>query len=231
MYRQLLQNAIQYDADISHCGYQMVFPNRIDYYYNTKEIRIQNHKQAVTDLIKADKIEPGLCNKLYRKEVVDGIQLNEKIRINEDLLFNYFAFKKARKAIYEDLPLYHYMVRRNSASTSKVNIHKLEDPLKVIKIIMKQEEGENYCLLEKRYLYLLEKVSSMKLGYFNNKLKKIQRRRKVELRYLLRNKKLKADYSKKELLQLKLAADFPMGYRLLHGIYATLTGSRNKYKV
>ena len=42
MYERLLFNAIKYKADISHCGYQMVFPNRVDYYYDTKEIRIQN---------------------------------------------------------------------------------------------------------------------------------------------------------------------------------------------
>lgn len=35
MYETLLKNAIENNADISHCGYQMVFPSRVDYYYNT----------------------------------------------------------------------------------------------------------------------------------------------------------------------------------------------------
>ena len=38
MFEKLLDNAIKYDADISHCGYQMVFPGRVEYYYNTGRI-------------------------------------------------------------------------------------------------------------------------------------------------------------------------------------------------
>lgn len=37
MYETLLKNAIENNADISHCGYQMVFPSRVDYYYNTEK--------------------------------------------------------------------------------------------------------------------------------------------------------------------------------------------------
>ena len=35
MYGRLLENALKYGADISHCGYRMVFLSRVDYYYNT----------------------------------------------------------------------------------------------------------------------------------------------------------------------------------------------------
>ena len=38
MYARLLENALKYDADISHCGYRMVFPSRVDYYYNTGKL-------------------------------------------------------------------------------------------------------------------------------------------------------------------------------------------------
>ncbi|WP_083638326.1 glycosyltransferase family 2 protein [Anaerostipes sp. 494a] len=231
MYDHLLSNAIRYKADISHCGYQMVFPNRIDYYYNTGELLVQDNYQGVYDLIKADKVEPGLCNKLYRREVIGGNRLDERIRINEDLLFNYFLFKKSSKSVFEDIPFYHYMVRDNSAATSSMNIHKMEDPLKVIHIISKLEEENIKFLLEKRYTYLLEKVSSMRIDNKNCELKEVQRRRRIELCNLLSSNRLKANYSKKEMLQLKLAAYFPAVYRLLNYIYGSMTGSRNRYKV
>ena len=36
MIEQLLKNAIEHNADISHCGYKMVFPNgKVDLYYGT----------------------------------------------------------------------------------------------------------------------------------------------------------------------------------------------------
>lgn len=231
MYERLLFNAIKYKADISHCGYQMVFPNRVDYYYDTKEIRIQNQYQGILDLIKADKVEPGLCNKLYKRELIGENRLNKEIKINEDLLFNYDIFKKSQKAIFEDIPMYHYIVRSNSAATSNINIHKMEDPLKVIQIMMEQEEDEVYLLLEKRYAYLLEKIASMKLHNKEHQLRKVQKQRQKELCLLLKNRTLKAKYSRKEMMQLKLAAYHPGCYRFLNYIYGSITGSRNRYKV
>src|SRR5699024_11032388 len=43
MFERLLKNAKKYHADISHCGYQMVFPNRVDYYHNTGRMIQQNN--------------------------------------------------------------------------------------------------------------------------------------------------------------------------------------------
>lgn len=231
MYELLLRNALKYQADISHCGYQMVFPNRVDYYYNTGEVRIQNQYEGVYDLIKADKVEPGLWNKLYKRELVSAHRLDNKIKINEDLLYNYILFKEAKISVFEDVSKYHYMVRSNSASTSQINKNKLEDPLLVLQKMMKQETGETYQLLEKRYAYLLEKVASMKSSKLDDELVKICRKRRDELRSIIKSHELKANYTKKEMFQLKLAAYYPVIYCLLNAMYASLTGSRNRYKV
>ena len=65
MFEKLLDNAIKYDADISHCGYQMVFPGRVEYYYNTGRIVQQDKIAGLKDLLSGSFIEPGLWNKLY----------------------------------------------------------------------------------------------------------------------------------------------------------------------
>lgn len=231
MYEILVSNAIKYETDISHCGYQMVFPNRVDYYYNTKETIIQDNYQGVYDLIKADKVEPGLCNKLYKKEIIGDSRLEEEIRINEDLLFNYILFKKARKSVFEDLPKYHYMVRKNSASTSSIDINKLRDPIDVLQYMMKQERGEVFQLLEKRYLYTLEKISTIRGIEKKSELKVFQSNKKQELKDYLNKGMLQANYSRKDKLQLNLAAKCPFLYRISHEVYAIMTGSKNKYKV
>lgn len=231
MYEFLMNNALEYDADVSHCGYKMVFPNRVDYYYNTGEICIQDNSQGVYDLIKADKVEPGLCNKLYKRTIVGDKRLDESIKINEDLLFNYYLFKDAKKSIFEDVPKYHYMVRKNSASTSNVNINKLQDPVAVVREMMNQETGEIYSLLEKRYLYLLEKLCTRNDLQGCKELKKYQKEKRTELKNLLIGNNLTASYSKKEKVQLKLAMTSPMLYRILNEVYARITGSKNRYKV
>lgn len=231
MYELLISNAINHNADISHCGYKMVFPDRVDYYYNTGELWIQDNYKGLFDLIKADKVEPGLCNKIYRKQIVGDKRLDESIKINEDLLFNYYLFKEAKKSVFEDVPKYHYMVRRNSASTSKVNMNKVKDPLTVVQKMMKQESGEIYSLLEKRYLYLLEKVSTMNHLQISKEIQEYQRLKRKELKKLLQENNLRVSYSKKERFQLKLAIVSPILYRVLHGIYARITKSKDRYKV
>ena len=73
IYEHLLKNALKYTADISHCGYQMVFPNRVDYYYNTGRLVQQDRASGLNDLIRGQFVEPGLCNKLYRRELFEPL--------------------------------------------------------------------------------------------------------------------------------------------------------------
>lgn len=135
MYETLLKNAIENNADISHCGYQMVFPSRVDYYYNTGKKVIQDNKKGIRDIIVGDYVEPSPCIKIYRKNIVNNLRMPINIKINEDVLFNFYAFVNSKKSVYEDLPFYHYILRKGSAATSKINPNKLFDPVRVRKEI------------------------------------------------------------------------------------------------
>ena len=135
MYETLLKNAIENNADISHCGYQMVFPSRVDYCYNTGEKVIQDNKKGIRDIIVGDYVEPSPCIKIYRKNIVNNLRMPPDIKINEDVIFNFYAFVNSQKSVYEDLPFYHYILRKGSAATSKINQNKLFDPVIVRKEI------------------------------------------------------------------------------------------------
>lgn len=135
MYETLLKNAIENNADISHCGYQMVFPSRVDYYYNTGKKVIQDNKKGIREIIVGDYVEPSPCIKIYRKNIVNNLRMPINIKINEDVLFNFYAFVNSKKSVYEDLPFYHYILRKGSAATSKINQNKLFDPVRVRKEI------------------------------------------------------------------------------------------------
>ena len=45
MYKTLVDLLEEENADIAHCGYQMVFPDRIDYYHNTGKKKIQTTEE------------------------------------------------------------------------------------------------------------------------------------------------------------------------------------------
>ncbi|WP_281526280.1 glycosyltransferase family 2 protein [Intestinibacter bartlettii] len=137
MYEMLVNNAIKYKADISHCGYKVIENNKETFFYNTKQIIIQDRKKGLLDLFEGTLIEPSLCNKIFRKNIVGNIRLDESIKINEDLYFNVLLFNKSNISIFEDNTKYNYIKRYNSASNSnKNNIKRITDPRKIYKLII-----------------------------------------------------------------------------------------------
>ena len=141
MFEFLLNNAKKHNAQISHCGYQMVFPDgRVNYFYDTGRLVQQDRITGLKDLLSGSFVEPGLCNKLFHKSLFHSLLhenvMDFSIKINEDLLMNYYLFKSADKSVYEDQCPYHYMVRYTSVSRQKLNYNKIFDPIKVKKIIL-----------------------------------------------------------------------------------------------
>lgn len=81
MLEVLMENAVKYNADISHCGYQMVFPSRVDYYHNTGKLVKQDHNRGLIDLLEGTFVEPGLWNKLYRRTLFDSLFSDSRLEI------------------------------------------------------------------------------------------------------------------------------------------------------
>lgn len=232
MYEILLNNAIENDADISHCGYQMVFPTRVDYYYNTGKKVIQDNKKGIRDIIVGDYVEPGIWNKLYRKSTIENVFMPVGIKINEDVLFNFYAFTKSKKSVYEDLPLYHYILRKGSAATSKVNTNKLYDPIKVRKEIL------GYCLknYDKElqslsYTSYLNAVISLFRTIKNNKLKDEKSNAK-KYKNDIKQIKERLPLSKRTKVEKMLFLHFTSLHMFVYKVYDKfISKNSNKYEV
>ena len=139
MYARLLENAHTYGADISHCGYQRINSGgNVDYHYNTGRIHCQDHLTGLRELLEERLVEPGLCSKLYKRELFRGLKekMDLSIRNNEDMLMNFYLFSGAEKAVYEDICPYHYLFRENSAARGKLNEHRIYDRIRVRQIIL-----------------------------------------------------------------------------------------------
>ena len=231
-----MKNAMEYQADISHCGYEMDFPDRTDLYYGTDSIIYQDNHMGLKDLLSGIFIEPALVNKLYRKNLINGIEnekgLDSTIRINEDLLMNFYLFKKAKKAIYYDKCYYHYIIRKNSASTSKINKNKLEDPKKVLMILLSEtkEEPELNQIVEERYVRYLVGIAAMSLSENPNLIRPYRLNARKELRKELK-RYVNSELSKKLKILAIWAALFPSLYRKVHEIYAHFTGIDKRYEI
>lgn len=157
MYEILLNNAKKYNADISHCGYQMIFDDgRVNYFHNTGCFVEQDRTKALKDLLDGSLVEPGLWNKLFHKNLFHSLLhstvMDENIKINEDLLMNYILFLNAKISIFEDRCLYHYIVRSTSASRVKLNEHRIFDPIRVKKIILTLAKEDMLLSAQKAYV-------------------------------------------------------------------------------
>lgn len=236
MYMRLMENAKRFDADISHCGYQMVFPaGRIDYYYNTGRIVKQEGKQGCTDLLNGYFVEPGLVNKLYRRGLFFGLDnwMDKSIKINEDLLMNFYLFRKAEKCVFEDVCPYHYVLRQGSAATAHLNKHKLKDPLSVLHILQKETTDipEWNQIVERRVIYQLVNSATIQPGEQRELIVPFRREARRELRQRLWGALTGSSCEKKLKVMTFWAAVWPASYGWVHSVYAKATGLDKKYSV
>lgn len=232
MYEHLLKNAVENQADISHCGFQMVYPSRTVQYYNTGEKRLQTGKEGVIDLLSNNKVEPSIANKLYKKEVVSGLKMDTDLKINEDLLYNIWAFDHAGKAVFEDIPLYHYILRKNSAATSGLSVHRLMDSVTAAGRILSFYQGDSEVFPYAMRKYISVNIASYHL-FLADRSKKFKEQAKV-LRNNLRSAKKQAGkipLTRKIKLELNGILYIPLIYRLVSRAMRTLSGNKNQYEV
>lgn len=236
MYEILMSNAVKYQADISHCGYQMVYPSRVDLYYGTGKVVEQDNQSGIKDLLEGKFIEPGLWNKLFRKNLFDEL-LQKKlfdmsIKINEDLLMNYFLFQQSRKSVFIDTCYYHYILRRGSAATSQINENKLKDPLKVLKILQKETEDnkEIWYVVNTRIISKLISISTMESKGQKDLIVPYRIEIRKELRRMIHDI-INGPYSNKIKFVSIWVSIWPTSYRWVHTMYAKVCGIDKKYEV
>lgn len=236
MYEMLINNAIRYTADISHCGYQMVFPSRVDYYYGTGRLVEQDHKTGIKDLLEGNFVEPGVWNKLYNKrlfhELMEKSQMDFSIKNTEDFLMNYYLFSKADKCVFSDECPYHYLLRQGSAATSGINENNLLDPLKVFRIVEKETKNEpdlNH-IVQRRIVAQLIKLSTMDVQKNKTLITPHQKQARKELRKMLMSI-LRGHYSPRQKCMALCVVILPRVYSMIHRIYARIKDTDKKYEV
>lgn len=235
MYERLLENALKYNADISHCGYQMIFPNRVDYYYNTGKLILQDKESGLRDLVTGGFVEPGLWNKLFQRKLFCRL-LNESImpkdiKINEDLLMNYWLFKAASSAVYEDFCPYHYVVRKGSAANSALNERMLWDPLRVGMIILEDAPEEVVPVAYQKVIWSLIGGSEMALKKNLQLIKPYRDHCRRELRKQMTRVMMGRECSWKLKIMAAWVAVWPASYGWIHRLYSKITGHDKKYNV
>ena len=144
MYERLLANAIKYNAEISHCGIKYCFyDGRVKLHYGTGKLVVFDRDTGVKELLSSAKIEPSLCNKLYKKDILYNSCLDSKVVNYEDLLRNFVVFQRASRSVYEDFCAYQYWRRDNSMSNNSELAKQFKHIIHVKQIIV-DNSNDNY---------------------------------------------------------------------------------------
>lgn len=223
MYQRLIENANRFGADISHCGYRLCFPDgRVNFFHNTSRKYLFNTNESIKELLKGERIEPGLWNKLYSRKLFSildkDVELPFDIKINEDLLLNYYLFSSAKATVFEDWCPYHYMVREGSITHKNKSIKMMMDPIRVKSIILKHCDKELIGAATIAYINTCVNVYNSILDsskpYFD--IRQI-------IRECIRDKySTELQLGIKRGLAVKLILDFPRAYKIARKIYMHL---------
>ena len=115
-----LYNAMQkHNCDVSVCSYITESEKRCSQPRSRDSDSYNevcyNHDSAVCELLAGGAVGGYVWNKLYRRELLEGVEFDGGIKILEDLLFNYNVFKNVKSAVFSDAKSYHYIQRGQSA--------------------------------------------------------------------------------------------------------------------
>lgn len=235
MYERLMSNALEQGADISHCGYRMVLPSgKVRDYYGTGKLVLQDQFSGVKDLLEGRFVEPGLWNKLYKRELFKGLaeRMDFSIRINEDQLMNYYLFRQAKRSVFEDVCLYCYILRPGSAANAAINIRYLEDTLKVKKILFRETEGngELHRMVGNQMVRHLVRLSTIKTDHNGPEEAAVRRQARRELAAVLSQELTGKSVSLKFKIMGVWVVICPGFYRLVHEGYKRAKGNHTIYE-
>ena len=222
MFERLYQNMKKYDTDISHCGYVV---DKLDggkeYFYNTGRLAKQDTAEGVKALLHGS-FEPGLWNKLYNHNLLHSLfhsgVMDYSIKMNEDVLMNYYLFKEARSSVLEDVCLYHYVKREGSATLSTYNRKETWDRLNVKKIIYDDAVGTDYEIDAK--VVFLEKIIHSYNVFLNQKSAEYESDKQQVCQMLSEHKSDIQYLNKKYQLLTKTLLISPKLYSLIHKVFS-----------
>lgn len=145
MYEKLLKVLVENEADIAECGYRWVKPNVTYDRENTGKVDVYTNLEALEKLYFGDQMFGGISivvwNKLYRAELLDGMQFAQGLN-NEDVDFTPRALYKAGKIAKLNENLHNFFFSPNSISRAAFSLKRL-DAIEVRRRVMEffKEKG------------------------------------------------------------------------------------------
>lgn len=145
MYEVLMNYFKEQDVDIVHCGYKKKHLDGTETNISgTYKLMKQSSDEAIKCLIEGRYFTGGTWNKIFSKSCLEGISFETDLKINEDILFTFCAFQKARNILFYDAPFYSYYEREGSACFTTADMKKAYDCSVVAEKMCVVSRGKSY---------------------------------------------------------------------------------------
>lgn len=119
MYEFLYQTLTKYHADVAVCGHYVEGEGGV---YGSEGadggVKIYNCREAVCAVVQDEEIHSYAWDKLYKKELFDGIRYPSG-RYVQDIFTTYRIFMNAQKVVCNNQPKYYYYQRENSIQRTR----------------------------------------------------------------------------------------------------------------
>ncbi len=172
MYEKLYNKAQSDDLDLVICDFFRDFEET-----NTSTIEhIKGLEDGYTNLKKSsdliNTVNLSPWNKLYKRELIDTSidKFPENLKY-EDTPFVFKMLDKASKIGKVDIPLYHYMIHKNSETT--IMDKRVFDIFEIFNIILKENGHKEYLRSSLEYL-LVERLTNYNIQQRNQKDKNLR---------------------------------------------------------
>lgn len=119
MYEFLYQTLTKYHADVAVCGHYLEGDDGVYDSENAEGgLKVYNSREAVCAVVKDKEIHSYAWDKLYKKELFDGIRYPSG-RYVQDIFTTYRVFINANKVVCNNQPKYYYYQRKDSIQRTR----------------------------------------------------------------------------------------------------------------
>ena len=108
----LMRNMSSANADISICNFRFLgeFEQDIDSVTN-----VWTKEEAIRQWFQLNNIPACVCGEVYKWELISDLRYDQTYRLGEDQIYFFEALKRGNKIVYQDVKLYFYYQRPDSA--------------------------------------------------------------------------------------------------------------------
>lgn len=223
MFEILVNNMEKYDTDISACkGRDILLNGQIRGEITTNNIiKYQGDEILEEFLIKEKDISVGVCDKIFKRDIIKNITFNENLKINEDRLFSYYALKECNIYVQQNTSKYNYYIRKDSLSnTAKFSDY--NNLIEVSRIINKDIENSGTTMQKKcaKLNLQLTILSACRMAIMKNEIKSNKKEyKKLVKEFQASNINYNLLIGKKRKIECFLLKNIPILYILSVKIY------------